>query len=188
MQVTCLLLIGVQLALLVCWTSNRVTRAAVPSAALSFLVAITILPLSGLEDSRAVQPSFLLNIYLLLSVIFDAVQVRTLFLRHDDRAILGLFTASISIKAILLLLESKSKRGYLRAPYATHSPETTSGIFNRTFFWWINPILATGFRKILTLDDLFKTDVALLSEALQDRMQRSWIKCKSFNPLVTGQC
>ncbi|KAH7420082.1 putative multidrug resistance protein, partial [Cadophora sp. MPI-SDFR-AT-0126] len=169
-------LIGVQIGLLVLWTSNRVTLATLPSSALSFAAAIAILLLSGLEDSRAVQPSFILSIYLLSTLLFDAVQVRTLYLRHDDPAILGLFTASVAIKAVLLILESRSKRRYLRAPYNAYSPETTGGIFNRSFFWWINPILATGFRRLLTLDDLFQTDASLLSEPLRDRMQKSWDK------------
>jgi hypothetical protein len=90
---------------------------------------------------------------------------------------LGLFTASISIKAVLLLLEAKGKRGYLKPPYNRFSPESTSAIFNQSFFWWLNPVLVTGFQKILTLDDLFTIDSALLSEPLQYQMQSSWDKC-----------
>ncbi|KAH6713295.1 putative multidrug resistance protein, partial [Leptodontidium sp. MPI-SDFR-AT-0119] len=175
-QISCLSLIGVQLGLLVLWTSNRVTQATLPSSALSFIAAIAVLLLTGLEDSRAVQPSLLLSIYLLATLSFDAVQIRTLYLRHDNYAILGLFTASVAIKAVLLVLESRSKRSYLSAPYNVYSPETTGGIFNRSFFWWINPILVTGFRRLLTLDDLFQTDASLLSEPLGDRMQASWSK------------
>ncbi|PVH85137.1 putative multidrug resistance protein [Cadophora sp. DSE1049] len=154
----------------------RPTISTLPSSALSFAAAIVILLLSGLEHSRAVQPSIILSIYLLSTLIFDAVQARTLYLRHDDPAILGLFTTSVAIKAVLLILESRSKRRYLRAPYDAYSPETTGGIFNRSFFWWINPILATGFRRLLTLDDLFQTDASLLSEPLRGRMQKSWDK------------
>lgn len=154
------------------------TRATLPASALSLVAAIAVILLSGLEDSRAVQPSFLLSIYLLSTLVFDAVQLRTLYLRHDDPAILGLFSASIAIKAVLLVLESRSKRHYLRAPYNGYSPESTGGIFNKSFFWWINPILVTGFRRLLTLDDLFQTDASLLSEPLRDRMQKSWDKCE----------
>ena len=174
----CLSLIGIQLALLVLWTSNRVTRATIPSSALSFAAAIAILLLSGLEDSRAVRPSLIISIYLLSTLIFDAVQARTLYLRHDDPGILGLFTTSVAVKAILLILESRSKRRYLRAPYNAYSPETTGGIFNRSVFWWINPILATGFRRLLTLDDLFQTDASLLTEPLRNRMQKCWDRCE----------
>jgi hypothetical protein len=180
-QIFALLLIGIQLGLLICWSFNYVTRTTVPSAVLSFLAAFAILFLSRLEHSRSIQPSFLLSVYLLVSVIFDATQVRTLFLRHDKPVILGLSTANVAIKLILLALESKSKRTYLRAPYNDYPPEATSGIFNRSFFWWINPILATGFRKLITLDDLFTVDASLKSEVLLDDIEISWSKCKSPN-------
>jgi ATP-binding cassette subfamily C (CFTR/MRP) protein 1 len=178
-EILALLLIGTQLGLLICWSSNLVTRATVPSAALSFLAAVAILLLSLLEDSRSVKPSFVLNIYLLASVVFDAVQARTLYLRHEKSAILGLFTTSIAIKFALLVVESRSKRQWLRPPYNSYSPEATSGIFSRSFFWWINPILTTGFRKLITLDDLFTTDISLKSEVLLDEIEASWAKCKS---------
>ncbi|XMA07310.1 hypothetical protein WAI453_000101 [Rhynchosporium graminicola] len=131
---------------------------------------------SHLEDRRAVPPSLLLSIYLLASLIFDIAQVRTLYLRHETSTLLGLSTTSVVLKAVLLVLESRSKRRYLRAPYNGYSPETTGGIFNRSFFWWINPILATGFRRLLTLDDLFQTDASLLTDPLRNRMQNSWEK------------
>lgn len=153
--------------------------ATIPSAGLSFLAAITILFLSGLEDDRSIRPSLLLNVYLLVSLTLDAVQVRTLFLRKDDPAILGLFTANIGIKVVLLLLESRSKHAYLRPPYNKYSPESMSGFFSKSFFWWLSPILATGFRRVLTLDDLFKPDETMLSSLLSTKMQISWNKCKS---------
>jgi hypothetical protein len=171
-------LIGIQLGLLICWSKNQLTRAALPSAILSFFAGIAILLLSRLEHSRAIRPSSLINIYLLVSLSFDAVQVRTLYLKHVEAAILGLFTADVVIKLVLLLLESMSKRSYLKAPFNSYSPETTSGIFNRSFFWWLNPVVFTGFRKILTLDDLFTSDPELQSEPLLHQMQHSWNKCK----------
>lgn len=180
-EILALLLIGIQLGLLICCASNHITRATVPSTVLSFLAAVDILLLSRLEHSRSVKPSFVLNIYLLASVVFDAVQARTLFLRHDKSAILGLFTTGIAIKFALLAVESRSKRQWLRAPYNGYSPEATSGIFNRSFFWWINPILTTGFRKLITLDDLFTTDISLKSEVLIGEIEASWAKCKSCN-------
>jgi ATP-binding cassette subfamily C (CFTR/MRP) protein 1 len=172
-----LLLIGTNLGLLVLWSSHQVTRATIASAVLSFVASLAVFALSRFEHSRGIRPSTLLNLYLLISLVFDAVQVRTMYLRHDKSAILALATTSTALKAILLLLEAQSKRAYLRTPYNRFSPETTSGIFNHSFFWWLTPVLGNGFRKILTLDDLFTTDPELLSEPLQNRMQKSLDKC-----------
>ena len=179
-QILGLLLVAVQLALLILWTSHRFTRASVPAAALSFMASFTVFVLSRLEHGRGIRPSTLLNLYLLTSLLFDAIQVRTLYLRHDDPAILSLVTANVGIKTVLLLLEAKTKRGCLRAPFNKFSPEATSGIFSHSFFWWLNPVLLKGFRTVLTLDDLFTTDQALLSEFLQCDMQTSWDRCKIF--------
>ena len=161
------------------------TRATIPSAVLSFLAAFAILFLSHLEHSRSTKPSVVLSVYLLVSVVFDATELRTLFLRHDKSVILCLSTANIAIKLILIALESTSKRAYLKTPYRSYPPEATSGIFSRSFFWWINPILAKGFRKLITLDDLFTIDASLKSEVLLDNIQISWGKCK-FTKLVTS--
>jgi ATP-binding cassette, subfamily C (CFTR/MRP), member 1 len=177
--VNAVLLVGVQLGLLIAWAPQPATRATLPSSILSFLAALAILFLSLLEHSRAVQPSFLVSIYLLVSLSFDAVQARTLYLRHETGTILGLFTANIAIKAVLLLLESKNKRKCLKPPYNSYPPEAISGVFNRSFFWWLNPTLANGFRKLLTLDDLFKTDKKLISRHLQEGARHSWDKCES---------
>ncbi len=154
----------------------------IPSAVLSFLVSIMLLFLSGLEDGRAVRPSLLVNAYLLISLIFDVAQVRTLYLRQDDQTILGLFTANIGIKVVLLLLESRSKLRYLRVPYNTYSPEATSGVFSTGFFWWLTSLLTLSFQRLMTLDDLFQPDQELLSEPLLGKMQTSWNKCGLFLP------
>lgn len=167
-----------RLALLVLWSSNSATKASVPSAAFEFIGAIVIFAMSHLEHTRSVRPSSLLSVYLLFSILFDATQLRTLYLRHEFSTIVGLATASLVVEILLFLLELTSKRSFLRSPYRSWPPETTSGIISRSLFWWINPIFVRGFRKILSLDDLFATDPELLSEKLQEKMENSWKKCR----------
>lgn len=162
---------------MIAWAPNTPTRTTLPASILSLFASLAILVLSIFEHSRSVRPSFIVNIYLFASLSFDAVQTRTLYLRHEAGTIMGLFTANIVLKAILVLLESRSKRNCLKSPYNSYPPEATSGIFSQCFFWWLNPVLATGFRKLLTLDDLFKPDIKLLSGPLQEQAQSSWDKC-----------
>ena len=54
------------------------------------------------------------------------------------------------------------------------SPEETAGILGRTFFWWINPILGDGNRKILVAEDLPNVDRALTSETLREKILLAW--------------
>ena len=165
-----------------------VTRASLPSAIVSFVASIAILVLSYIEHMRSIKPSFLLNIYLLLSALFDAVQVRTLFLLHDNTSTVAVFTTALGVKIVLLLLEARAKRSYLKTPYASLSVECTIGIFNLSFFWWLNETFARGFRTLLTFNDLEKIDADLASETLGAALQKSWdTRCKIFLETLLGE-
>jgi ATP-binding cassette subfamily C (CFTR/MRP) protein 1 len=134
--------------------------------------------LSAIEHSRAVRPATSLILYLLVSLIADSVQTRTLYLRHDITPLAALSTVLVGLKVLLLILEAKSKRRFLKSPYRSYPPEATSSIINRSFYWWLNPIFAAGFRRILTLDDLFSVDDKLSSNLLRTEMRNSWTKCQ----------
>jgi ATP-binding cassette, subfamily C (CFTR/MRP), member 1 len=144
---------------------------------MSFLDGIAILALSMTEHVRSVRPSSLLNLYIIVSIPLDICQVRTLYLRHDNHAILALSTACIAIKSVVFLLENQHKQSILMSPYKGWTPWATSGIVSRTFFWWLNPLFWKGFRVILALDDLYTLDQELLSVCLQQRMEKGWAKC-----------
>ena len=176
-----LALAGSELALLILWATNGSirTRASVPSAAISFAAALSVLLLSSVEHSRSVMPSTLLSVYLLLSSILDLAQARTLYLRRDSTPIAAIFVATIGIKLSLLLLESRSKRSYLKPPYNNLSLESTSGIFNRTVFWWLNALFAKGFQGLLSFNDLYVIDSKLASGPLSRSMHKAWdTRCK----------
>lgn len=180
-QLAISLLAGLQLALLILWTTNPSisTPSSVPSAVLSFIGALVIYPLSYLEHTRSVRPSTLLEIFLVVSLLLNIPQARTLFLRHNDLPIAAVFTASIGATLILWILEAQNKTKHLIHPYKEYPPEATRGVWNRTFFWWLNSLFVTGFKKLLSLDDLYQTPPNLSSERLRDEMQMIWDRrCK----------
>lgn len=170
------LLAGLQLALLILWTTNPTIRVStsVPSAILSFIGALAIYPLSYLEHTRSVRPSTLLEVYLIASLLFNIAQARTLFLRHNDLSVAAVFTASIGATLLLWILEARNKTKHLKHPYKEYPPEATRGVWNRTFFWWLNSLFVRGFKKILTMDDLYEIPPSLSSERLRDEMQTVW--------------
>jgi ATP-binding cassette subfamily C (CFTR/MRP) protein 1 len=172
------LLIGIRISLLVLWVAHSATRASIPSAALSLVDATAILLISVLEHKRSVQPSSLLNVYLLFSILFDITTVRTLYLRSETQSILALSTAGIATQFILIILENGNKRKHLRLPYKNWPKEATSGVINRTFFWWLNNLFSIGFRKSLTVQDLYLLDPDMLSERLEEQMKQAWTKCR----------
>lgn len=135
---------------------------------------MVLIPLSHTEHSRSVRPSTLISVYLVASVVFDAVQVRTLFNVGNDIAIPVTLCASIAIKLIITVLEAREKRAYLRQPFSSYPPETIANTFNRTFLWWLNRTFVTGFRKLMTHDDLDSTSSELRSRVLAQRLKTSW--------------
>jgi hypothetical protein len=126
-------------------------------------VAIEIVILSWAEDERSVRPSSLLAIYLVLTLLFDVVQTRTLWLSHGNFLVPSLFTASVAVKTVMVLFESLGKQKYLIGSYQDLPQESTSGILNRSFMWWLNRLFLVGFRSLLTTEDLDRLDKPLES-------------------------
>ncbi|GAQ47010.1 hypothetical protein ASPNIDRAFT_189460 [Aspergillus niger] len=172
-------LLALQIASVVEWARYDLVRTAIPAVAVSLVDALSIAILSTIEHNRSVRPSSLLGIYLLFSSLFDAVQVRTLFIRHYPSSLGALSAATVALKLLLLALEAQNKRSYLKESLLAIPPESTSGLFARTVFWWLNRLFVIGFRKLLTLEDLFPTDSDLKSEGLRRKIGKAWKKYQS---------
>ena len=141
----------------------------ISSAALTFVLSLCLLPLSSLEHTRSLRPSILLNAYLLLTILFDIAQTRTLWLasdNYDELSFARLFTAGVAIKALLLVLESVQKTRWVTLDAKDHSPEETAGLFGLSTYMWLNQLFFQGYNKILTMDDLFPLDHEMTSERL----------------------
>lgn len=127
-------------------------------------------------------PSYLLNIFLSLSLLFDAVRVRSLWLASDT-AIAEIYTASITVKVIWFYLESRSKRGSFLNPRVQYGDEEVHALYSRTFFWWLNPYLFLGFKHILSVDDLPHLDQALSENVLHRLLVTLWTQGTLFSKL-----
>ena len=170
-----LALICSQLALLMLWAMapqyrNKTTIA---SVCLSLTCSLSIPVLSWNEHMRSVSPSNLLCFYLFFSTLFDSVQARSLWLRGNS-TIAGTFTATLSIRFLMLIAELQEKQRYLKPPYAAYSPEVKGGMVNRVVFWWLNPLLARGARGLLDPNHLFPIDSHLEAEAVQTKFSVKW--------------
>ena len=175
-QALSVLLFGLHVTLIALWAkAEGSVKTAVPYAVVT-LIASTTLSASAVlvEHNHALRPSSLFIIYLFVSCVFDAVQVRTLFLRGRYGALSGVLLATVLLKLTLLYLEAKNKRSYLKEPYRLFPPETLAGIFNRAVFWWLNPTFVQGYKTGLTLDSLCDIDVSLKSSTVQARILRTW--------------
>ncbi|KAH7346292.1 putative ATP-binding cassette transporter [Rhexocercosporidium sp. MPI-PUGE-AT-0058] len=150
------------------------TRASIASASLLLVDVLGLCFLSQAEHSRSIRPSTIINTYLFFTIIFDVAHIRTLWLSHAPLPIAVMRTLTISSKFLVAIAEAIEKRKILLPPYQSASPESTSGIYGRSSFWWLNSLLRTGYARGVKEDDLFPIDDALKSSTLSDRAQKSW--------------
>ncbi|RKL22824.1 hypothetical protein BFJ70_g13017 [Fusarium oxysporum] len=142
------------------------------AASIASFTATTLLgPLLYMEHMRSVRPADLTVIFLLVSLACDAANALQEGL---DTWILP--ATQLALKLLLVATESRSKQGLLKSPYDSQAPEQLAGILSRTFFWWINPILALGNRIMLSGDDLPLIDEQLSSKQLRHRGLKAWDK------------
>ncbi|GAB7351131.1 hypothetical protein MBLNU459_g1589t2 [Dothideomycetes sp. NU459] len=135
-------LAAVQIASLVQWSiiPHVRTKASVAAAVLSLVSVLALVTLSYLEHTRSTRPSALITVYLVLSLVLDIPQARTLWIRDISKSFAALFVTGLALKATALFIESLNKRGALKAPYSTYPPEALSSVVNRSFQWWLNPL------------------------------------------------
>lgn len=160
---------------MVLWSNTPIhrTRTALASATLSFVDVFMFMYLSYAEHGT-LRPSDLLNAYLFFSVVFDTIRTRTLWTAGITHSIPAVFSASLAMKFIILILEATEKRRYLNSEDQHRGPEETSGLLNRSLFLWLNKLIRMGFRKILRMEDLYPIDDELATESLRIRFARAW--------------
>lgn len=124
-------------------------------AALVFVDGLLLVFLLHAEHTRSVQPSTLITVYLLVTLLFDCVAARTLWGSEGAGVIARLLISTAAVKLVMLATEAWEKRAILLAHYQRLSPEATSGILSLSVFWWLNPLLKTGFGRFLTDQDLY---------------------------------
>lgn len=120
------------------------TKTSIAAAAVSFAEALVFVVLSKWEHNRSVRPSSLLTVYLLVSLGIDFIRMRTLISMHFDSLIISLSAAAIAVKMSLLFIESQNKTAYFTPLDSSRPPQETSGILNRSVFWWLNSMFMQG--------------------------------------------
>ncbi|KAH8757146.1 P-loop containing nucleoside triphosphate hydrolase protein, partial [Hyaloscypha sp. PMI_1271] len=140
----------------------------------SFISYIGLCPLLLLEHTRSIKPSDLAVVYLLASLACDAAELGTITSQDVTFPVALGVIAKLCIKFLILVVESRGKGGMLRRQYGQCPPEQLAGVLSRTFFWWVNSILAKGSRDILTGGSLPLVDHKLSSKLLRHRALKAW--------------
>lgn len=135
------------------------------------LAYMGLFPLLYLEHTRSIRPSDFAVIYLLVSIACDISEIGAN--AYQNVALLPAI-ARLCVKFLLIGIESRGKKAILRDASSQWSPELLAGILNRTFFWWINSILARGKHHVLAEDSIPPIDHEISSKLLRNRALKFW--------------
>ena len=164
------------LIVLICVRPPLKSPTSIAAATLSLIDSLAIGVLSYVEHSKSLRPSALLNTYVFFSLLFDAIRTRTSWLRSGNLAFSAVFTASLAVKSVILLLESWKKSPLKKGK--PKSPEESAGIFSLSLFSWLNRLVIHGFRKVLSMDDLYPIEERMSATALHSKFWTQWTSCK----------
>lgn len=128
--------------------------------------------LSYAEHVRSPRPSSLLAVFLSVSLLLDGALLRSLWLSHvAGTPIRGVYTAAVTLKAGLVLLEAREKTGFVGREY---SPAETASLYSRAVFAWVTPLLRTGFRRLLKPADLYELGEDMETARVESIFWRRW--------------
>lgn len=166
-----------QLIIIIIWASQYESkpRTSIAAAVLTLVTSLTSCALSLVEHSRSIRPSMLLNGYLFVSLLLDAAILRTLWTISFYATTRNLFTACFIVKGLLVIFEAREKRSYLCDGLNEHiSPETTSGLYSSAIFWWLNGLIRNGYRRVMSLEDLYPVTEEMKADLLAARFLTTW--------------
>lgn len=137
-----------------------------------------MLVISFADHARSVRSSALLNTYLFFTLLFDAAQTRTLWLIDNASgsrsSFASQFTASLAIKASIFLLELYNKSKWIDSSVRVrYGREAMSNVFNLASFFWLKDLLWDGFRRVLSLQDLYPINPSITAEHASGRLKHA---------------
>ncbi|EAQ84525.1 hypothetical protein CHGG_08539 [Chaetomium globosum CBS 148.51] len=137
-----------KLAVLMLWalpdTTAPRTKLTLAAAALNFVAVFPLSAVSYFEHAFRVAPSFIIELYLLLTALFDVVRVRTLWLMPTSAhtSLAAAESVALAVKLMLVLAEA-ARKDQLVPPdiKQRYTMEQMAGFYGRSMFFWLGSTL-----------------------------------------------
>lgn len=144
----------------------------------SCIFALTCAVLSLRNHACAQRPCNILLCYLSLSVLTDAARVRTLwmFKPYFGNLLPALLTVALVVELALVIAEAMPLKGGANGSTEAQSPQESNNLFSQRLFSWLTPLMISGYRTKLKLDQLFPLDKQLQPLPLIRKFRASWIE------------
>lgn len=153
---------------------------------ISLVVVILMTILSSQEHRRTVQPSDVLTLSLLVSAACDCLLATTFqntnldTNNNRDVSWSFLYLVQAGTKLLLFLLELWPKTSLILPHWAGDvAIEESSGIINKTLFWWINGLIAHGYRNEIAVSKTYSLDHELRSQHAFAKLYLTWSRYKA---------
>ncbi|KAL2165882.1 hypothetical protein VTG60DRAFT_3684 [Thermothelomyces hinnuleus] len=172
-----------RLAVLMLWalpgtTASR-TKLTLAAAALNFVVVIPLSVLSYFEHVHRAAPSFIIEPYLLLTLLFDIARVRTLWLMRttSHKQLAAVETVAVVIKIALSFSEAARKDDLVFSGVKEkYTKEQMAGFYGRSMFFWLGSALWNGYTRYLVPSDLTGPRDDESAELLRERFRSQWAR------------
>lgn len=157
-----------------CLSSDR-TKTTYAAVSLELAAAVAIAAVVYVEHRHAIRTSAILGLYLAIGILIDGTKTRSYFVRNMV-ASGSVAAVAAATRLILLVLEEIPKTNLFIDPEmrTKSGGEVTSGFFTRTFLLFLHPLMSTGYRRVLTMDDLGNLGPDFSSEHLFSTLLRCW--------------
>ncbi|KAL2070754.1 hypothetical protein VTL71DRAFT_13780 [Oculimacula yallundae] len=134
------------------------------------------------EYQGSLNPSDLTSIYLIASILCDAVYLTMPLGVARQAGAFRIVAFRCFIYLIILVLENLTIRTAFEEASKEQSPEETHGVMSRVLFTWINPILYRGYSNVLVDADLPPLSEDIKPEFTRRDMIRTWSSRGEFMP------
>ncbi|VTO84019.1 unnamed protein product [Fusarium graminearum] len=161
-----------QIALIALWSRESSAKMAIAEPVLGLVESIALITLIFVEHRNSRKPSKIIGGYLAITIILDIALVRTFWIRSMS-AIAAVFTCAFALKVTLLILEEWPK-ALVRENEKIR--ETSSGVINRSVFWWLNSLFLQGYRGILETADLQNIDPKFDTDHVSKPLEERWLR------------
>ncbi|QPC67746.1 hypothetical protein HYE67_009977 [Fusarium culmorum] len=173
-----------QVALIVLWSRESSAKMAIAEPVLGLVESIALITLIFVEHRSSRKPSKVIGGYLAITTILDIALVRTFWIR-SMWAIAAVFTCSFALKVTLLILEEWPK---VLVRENEKIRETSSGVINRSVFWWLNSLFLQGYRGILETADLQNIDPKFDTDHVSGPLEERWLRDPKNGPSSLLKC
>lgn len=150
---------------------GRQTNCSLSLGGLNLAAACFSVALSLCAHFKSRRPSTLLCSYLFIALLNSVARCQQLWIsvqNGGDRIFSAFFTATTTVMLAFLGLNAQR----LSQETTDHSPEETSGILSLGLYAWLNELLMRGYRRIISLDDLYPLDQAISAGLLDQAARR----------------